>query len=316
MAHSQRLGALGIGVEAIAGTYTAPTHWLQLAAAPTIKDLNEYENIETARGRIEKTQGQKLMREGSEGSLELHLDETVAPIPFGLVLGSLSSASAGGSLYDHTITINNTNTAKTASLTIDRVADVRQYPNSVLSQLNVSLSDGFVSLKLDFKGGKGATGTASDSYVEETNFAFHEMTAQFGATVSAAAAAAATPLSGFEMTVAREASPVYQSGSTEPVKIPQGPMEFSGNYSLLFEDTTEHEKYLNNTANAGVFTFTNGDNYIKITLPKINISNWEADNELDDIVTQTAEYGAHYDSIEGEGMRVVVRNATESYANF
>lgn len=316
MAHIQRLGAVGIGVEAVAGTAVTPTHWLQLAAAPTVNDRYEYENVETGRGRVEKSQTQKLMKTFGEGNLEVILDETTSPIPFGLILGTTSSATAGGDLYDHTITISNSNTPKTATLVMDRVTDTRTFANAVLEELSLKVSDGFASLTMAFKSDESATGSATESYTTVTNFNFKELSAKFGADVSAATSASATPLSGVDLTIRRDVELTFQSGSNSPASISYKTLSVSGNYSLLFGATTDRDKYLNNTANALILTFTDDNSqYVKITLPKVMIKNWEPSNDLDEIVTQTADFEAHYDSSQGESVRCVVRNDTASYTN-
>lgn len=244
------------------------------------------------------------------------LDETISVIPFGMILGSVASASAGGGKYDHTITINNSNTAKSATIAIDRVQDIRTFPYAVIKQLDIKVSDGFAILKMEIESKESATGTASDTYTTVTNFTFAELTAKFGADVTAANAASATPLSGVDLSIKRDVERVYQSGSTSPAKISYKTLEVSGNYSLLFEATTDRDKYLANTANALILTFTDASgNYIKITLPKIMISNWEPSNAIDDIVTQSADFTAHYDSTQTESIRAVIRNATSTYTN-
>lgn len=315
MAHNQRLGCLGIGVEATSGTAVTPTHWLQLSSAPSVNDKYEYQNVETARGRVEKTQAQKLMKTFGEGNVEVILDDTFSVIPFGLILGSVSSVSAGGSLYDHTITVNNSNTPKSATLVLDRVTDIRKFPYAVLEELSIKVSDGFAVLEMAFKSKESATGSATESYTTLNQFNFKELSVQFGATTAEAATASATPLSGVDLTITRGVETVFQTGSNSPVKIVHKVLEVSGNYSLLFEATTDRDKYMNNTANAMILTFTNGDNSIAITLPKVLISNWEVSNELEDLVSQTADFQAHYDATAGTSISVVVRNTTSSYTN-
>lgn len=318
MAHIQRRGGVGIGLEAVGtpGTAVSPAYWLQVAGDPSVNDKYDFENIETARGRIEKSQGQKLMKKKAEGSIELIMDEIVSPMLFGLILGTNVSASAGGGLYTHTLTINNSNTPKTATLVLDRVVDVRTFAYTVLTGLELNVGDGFATMKLDFISKESATGTASESYSTVTNYSFKEMTAKFGVDVAAANSASATPLSGVKLSIKREAEPIFQSGSTTLVKIVQKTLETSGNYSLLFESTTDRDKYLNETANAMILTFTDTDgNIVKITMAKVLINNWEPSNSLNDIVAQTAEFVAHYDATQTESIRVVVTNDVATYTN-
>lgn len=314
-AHISRLGAVGIGVEASAGTAVTPTHWVQVSGAPSVNDKYEYQNIETARGRVEKSQNQKLMKAYGEGSIEMILDETVSVIPLGMILGSVASASAGGSNYTHTITVNNSNTAKTATIVLDRVQDTRTFTNAVVTGLDLKVSDGFAEMKVAFKSKASGTGAASESYTTVTNFSFSEMTAKFGADVSAATSASATPLSGVDLSIKRDAEVVFETGSTTPTKIAYKTLETSGNYSLLFESSTDRDKYLANTANAMILTFTSGASVITITLPKVMLSNWSPSNSLDDIVSQTADFSAHYDSTTTYSISATVTNTTASYTN-
>lgn len=55
MEHIQRLGAVGIGVEAVAGTAVTPTHWIEFEGSPKLQDKYEYQNVESGRGRVEKS---------------------------------------------------------------------------------------------------------------------------------------------------------------------------------------------------------------------------------------------------------------------
>lgn len=316
MAHIQRRGGVGLGLEATPGTPVAPTHWLQVDGNPSVADKFEFENIESARGRVEKTQGQKLMKKKGEGTVEVIMDEIAVVLPFAMILGAGTSATAGGGLNTHTLTIANTNTPKTATMVLDRITDVRKFPYTVLTGLELKVSDGFAMMKMDFVSQESATATASESYSTVTNFSFKELTAKFGTDVSAANGASATPLSGVTLAIKREAEVIYQSGSTTPAKIAYKTIETSGNYVLLFESTTDRDKYLNETANALILTFTDADsNSVKITIPKINIGNWEPSNDLNEIVTQTADFLAHYDATATESIRVVVTNDVTSYTN-
>ena len=313
--HIQRRGAIGIGVEATPGVAVSPTHWVQFEGSPKINDKNEYKEIESARGRIEKIQNQKLMKTSGEGSIEMILDETISVIPFGMILGAVSSASAGAK-YDHTITVNNSNTPKTGTIIFDRVEDCRTFANSVIKQLDLKVSDGFAELKLDFVSKESATGAASPSYTTVTNFSFKELAVQFGVDAANAATATATPLSGADLTIKRDAEVTYQTGSNSPANISYKTLEISGNYSLLFDDLVERDKYLNNTANAMILTFTDASgNSIKITLSKVMIKNWDPSNSIDDIVSQSSDFNAVYNATAQEAIRVVIKNTTETYTN-
>lgn len=314
-AHISRLGAVGIGVEASAGTAVTPTHWLQFTKGPTVTDKYEYENIKTARGRVEASQDQKLMKTYGEGNIEVILDDITSVIPFGMILGSVASASASGSLYDHTITVNNSNTPKTATLVFDRVQDTRTFTNAVIEKLDIKVSDGFAEMTIAIKSRESATGTATESYSTVANFNFKDLSVKFGTDTAAAATATATPLSGVDLSIKRDVAMTYQTGQNYPQNFSYNTLEVTGNYSLLFTETATRDKYLNNTANAMILTFTNGNNSVKITLPKVLIKNWEADNSLDDTVVQTADFEAHYDTTALTSISAVIRNGTASYTN-
>lgn len=145
---------------------------------------------------------------------------------------------------------------------------------------------------------------------------FENLEAKFGTTVAAALSATATPLSGLDLTITRDVEKIFQSGDVEPNDFVYKTLGVSGNYSLLFDSTANRDKYLNDTKNAAIFTFTDADSkYIKITIPNLRIANWTPSNDLDEIVSQTADFNGHYDSTQAEGIRVVVRNATEDVTN-
>lgn len=315
MAHISRLGALGIGVEAIAGTPVAATHWLQFTKGPTLTDKYEYENIKSARGRVEASQGTKLMKTYGEGNVEVILDDITSVIPFGMILGSVSSASAGASIYDHTISVNNSNTPKTATVIYDRVTDTRTFTNAVIEKLDIKVADGFAEMTMALKSREGATGSASESYVTVANFNFKDLSVKFGVDVAGATSASPTPLSGVDLSIKRTVAMAYQTGQNYPQNFSYETLEVTGNYSLLFESTTERDKYLANTANAMILTFTNGANSVKITLPNVRLNNWSPSNDIDKEVSQSADFEAHYDTTAATSISAVIRNTVSSYLN-
>jgi len=315
-AHIQRLGDVGIGVEATSGVAVAPTHYLEISDAPSLKDTYEYENNEAGRSRVELSQGQKLMKKFGEGELMVHLDSTTSVYGFGLILGTVNSSSIGGGLYQHTVTINNTNTPKTATIQFNRVQDNRKFVNAMIEELEIEVSDSFATMKMALKSKESASGSSSASYTTLNRFCYNNLNVRFGDDVASAEIASPTPMTELTLTIGRGAQLVHQTGDTSPQDFVHTTLEIEGEYSQLFDSVVDRDLYLANTPKVMILEFTDNDNHgVKITLPKVAIANWEPSNDLDEAVSQTSEFKAHYDATTNESIRAVVTNNTASYTN-
>jgi len=311
---------VGLGIEATPGTAVAETVFLQHTAF-SMQAIAEKELFVSARGIRNQSSNSMIKRKYSGGSITVIPNVVNAPYLFGLTLGSVSSALASGetAVYEHTITVQNTNASmKTATMTVAEGAiQTAQYTNVVVDSLNLEVSDGYATATLELLGQFPGTDTQSESYTQETEFAYHNMAVKFGTSVSNANSGSATPLKSVTLNIANnvQLDEAFLSGSNEVAAngFVAGPLEITGSYSLHFENTTELAKYKANTKNAMVISFTGASigsaetEEINIALGKVILTGPPIEYNLDGLLVLNQEFTVEYDSTDTD-IKVIVTN--------
>jgi hypothetical protein len=267
-----------------------------------------------------------IKRKFSRGSLGVVPNGDIAPIFFYLALGSKSSATIVDGTYTHTFTVQNANASmKTATvLAEDGSIVTERYANCVVNQLDLSVSDNYAKMVAQILGGYPDTGTVTESYAQENEYAYHQMTVKFGTSLSNAASASATPLKAFNLVLNNNVllDEAFLSGSNQPVVggFLAGRFQATGSYSLHFADTTELDKYKANTKNAAIVTFTGAvtgggttAESITIKLGRLILTGEPKVYNLDGLIILNQTYSVEYEATDKE-VQVVIVNDTATYA--
>jgi hypothetical protein len=316
--------AIGIGIESAAapGTAVAEAHFIPFTAF-SLQGVAEKAFLTSARGLRLQNSNSMIRRKYAQGSIAFVPNVEIAPFFFSLALGSCTTATASGesAVYDHTFSVQNANaTVRTATITT-KTGGVQtpQYVNCVCNTLGLEVSDGYASMTADLIGKFPSTDTVSESYAQETEFAYHQMTAKFGTSFSNAAGNTATPLKAFSLSIENNIllDDAFLSGSNEIAAggLVRGPLKISGSYSLHFENTTELAKYQANTKNALIVTFTGADigtagsgvEQIQIKLGKIVLTNPPLEYTIDGLIVLNQQFEVEYDATDGD-ITVIVTN--------
>lgn len=316
--------AIGIGIESAAAPGTAVSEAFFIPYTDfSLQGVSEKAMFTSARGLRLQNSNSMIRRKYSQGSISFVPNVKVAPFFFALALGSVATATASGesAVYDHTFTVQNANaTVKTATVTVKNGGiQTPQYVNCVCNTLGLQVSDGYASMTAELIGKFPSTDTVSESYSQETEFAYHQMTAKFGTSLSNAAGNSATPLKSFEMNIDNGIllDEAFLSGSNEIAAggLVRGPLKISGSYSLHFADTTELAKYQANTKNALIVTFTGADigtagsgvEQIQIKLGKLVLTDPPIEYNADGLLVLNQKFEVEYDATDGD-ITVIVTN--------
>ncbi len=316
---------VGMGLEATAGTAVAESIFLPWTSF-SLQAVAEKAMFNSARGIRNMTSNSMIRRRYAQGSIAVIPNPTNAPYLFYLALGSLASATASGEsiVYEHTITVQNTNASmKTATLTIKEGGiQTTQYLNCVCNSLNLEVSDSYATATLELIGQFAGTDTESTSYTTESEMAYHNYTAKFGTSLSNAASQSATPLKSFKLNINNnvQLDEAFLSGANTITSgnLVAGPLKVTGSYSLHFSDTTELAKYKANTKNAMIVSFTGAaigsaeTEEIKINLAKLVLTKPPVEYPIDGILVLTQEFEVEYGATDKE-ISLVVTNLTASY---
>lgn len=311
---------VGIGIEATAGTPVAATiypKWAELS----MQGVSEKAMLTSARGIRNESSDSIIRRKYAQGSLGVVANVEIAPYLFRLALGTRASALASGetTIYEHTITIQNANASmKTATLIVQDGSTVTErFVNVVVDSLNLEVSDEFARLVATLLGKFPDTSTITPSYTQETEFAYHNMSAKFGTSIANAGSQSATPLKSFSLNINNnvQLDEAFLSGSNEPAAggFLAGQLQITGRYSLHFSDTVELAKYKANTKNALIISLTGAaigvaeTEEIRIELGKLILTSPPKEYEIDGIVALTQEFTVEYDATDKE-IKVIVTN--------
>lgn len=317
--------AIGLGIESYAapGVAVAETvfiPWLDFS----IQGVSEKSHFTAARGLRNMSSNSMIKRKYSQGSFSVVPDVKVMPYLLSLALGGVSSSTISDSAYTHTFTVNNTNaTPRTATITIENGAiSTVQYLNCVCNSLNIEVSDDWAKATVEMIGTFPGTDTISESYANETQFAYHQMTAKFGTSLSNAAGNSATPLKSFTLNINNNIliDEAFLSGAntiTAGNLIP-GRLEITGSYSLHFADTTELAKYQANTKNALIVTFTgsligsSSLETIKLSLGRLVLTSPPIEHNIDGLLVLNQEFTVEYEATDVELTAVVINNVNSA----
>jgi hypothetical protein len=310
---------VGLGIESYAapGTAVAETIFLPWTEY-SMQGISEKSMLVSSRGIRNMSSNSMIKRKYSQGSIGVVPDVKNMPYLLSLALGSCSSSGISDSAYTHTFTVNNTNaTPRTATITTaEGSIQTVQYLNCVCNSLNIEVSDDYAKATAEFIGKFPSSDTISQSYTQETNFAYHNYTAKFGTSLSAAAGNSATPLKGFTLNINNNTllDEAFLSGSNEITAggLIQGRLEVTGSYTLHFSDTTELAKYQANTKNALIVTFegaligATSKETITFKLGKLVLTKPPVEYNIDGLLVLNQEFAVEYDATDLEVTAVVI----------
>jgi hypothetical protein len=317
--------AVGLGIESYAapGTAVAETvfvPWLDYS----IQAVAEKAMFAAARGLRNMTSNSMIKRKYAQGSISFVPNVKIMPYFLSLALGGVSSSTINDSAYTHTFTVNNDNaTPRTATVTTEEGSiQTAQYLNAVCNTLGLEVSDEYAKCTAELIAQFPGTDTISESYSSETEFAYHQYTAKFGASLSAAAGAAATPLKSFQLSINNNVmlDEAFLSGSNEIADggLVNGKLEITGSYSLHFADTTELAKYKANTKNALIVTFegaligSSSKETMQFKLGRLVLTKPPVEYSVDGLVTLSQEFTVEYDATDAELTAIVINSVNNA----
>lgn len=317
--------AIGLGIESYAAPGVAVAEaifipWMDFS----LQSVSEKSMFTSARGIRNVSSNSMIKRRYSTGSFSCVPNVMTMPYLLALAMGGVSSSTISDSAYTHTFTINNTNaTPRTATLTIEEGAlQTVQYLNCVCNSLALEVSDDYAKATIELIGGFSGTDTISESYANETEFAYHQYTAKFGTSLSNAAGNSATPLKSFNININNnvQLDEAFLSGANTIAAggLVNGRLEITGSYSLHFESTTELAKYLANTKNAMIVTFegaligATSKETIQLKLGKLVLTKPPVEYNIDGILILNQDFTVEYDATDVELTAIVVNDVNNA----
>lgn len=314
---------VGVGIETTPGTPVAASvfpKWLDFS----LQARSEKEMFQGQRGIRNLTSNSMIKRSYSAGAISF-VPNVKSIVPFlYAALGSLSSSSVSDSAYTHTITVQQA-AASMKALTVlaERGGEVTErFSNVVVNSFSLEVSDGYAKATADLIGGAPDTSTLSESFSQETEMAYKDLTLKFGTSLSNAAGNSATPVRSFSFTHDNQVDieNAFLTGANTPIAggFTAGPLKVTGSYTVAFSGTTELDLYKANTKRALIAEFTGAligsSSLEKITFKfgKLVLTSEPIETTIGGLVMIKQDFEVEYDATDKEIQAVVV-NAVASY---
>lgn len=314
------LTKVNLGKESTWGTAVAATHVLPVTADPTF--ANEYNAVRDSGRRGIAAMDFALLQGGGRANVSLEgpaLPAGIGHLLYG-VMGGLSTGSATSGVYPHTITL----ASSVPSFTIEDANPVayREYPGCKVSELRLSFAaaDGLLAHSTSFVGLTGVSGgTATTGLTAETAKPW------IGIDTSVSiGGSAANRVTSFELTLSRAQEVVHTTGSRDPSRIDEQPLEVTFSISLDAgtANVDDLAKYMGTagafTENALVLTHTYGSTStlrsLVFTATAANYGDGPATRDLGGGLYQITLNGRGiYNTTDGGPCKFVLNNTESSY---
>lgn len=314
-----RKGWIGVALESTPGVPETIDDYVPFTEN-TLQGRHEPIPNEAAYGVREKTFDSVEGKKFSDGAIGINCDHTNVGYFLIGALGSNSPSNVAGSVYDHTITRNNSNTPQTMTITQDRGTDRQYYRNVAVKTMEFSVADALVEAKATLLG-KFPVTTTSGSLTTASGSVYSFADAHFAFAASVAAAASADNLKphDFKLTLENNTTAQFRHGDNEPDSIDHGEFEAMAEGTLYFESVTQRDAYYNNSKRAGAFKLTGvglGGGYfgtLTFNMYRTHVNSHELETGLADFYAEKFEVMCDYDNANSKSIDAVLRNTKSSY---
>jgi hypothetical protein len=289
-----RLGSLGLAIETSAGqANTTAAVFIPYVDNSMRGHHSPIEDMSSKASRIQDSNS-VLGKRWAEGSVKINADVKNAGYLWKLALGN--ELYAAGTPSNHTFypTVSG-NTPLTATLINSRGAtDVEQYTYAAVNELTFEIAEGLATLNAAFQAQYPSNGSAqSPTTTSGTVLAFKDYFVQFGAGLTAAAAAATTPLTSFTLTVNNNLEVIHRSGLSDVSAIRSKHLKVSGNYKLFFDSITDRDAYYALQKRSLILTASGiANESLRIRIPQFRLNEEEIASGLDNFYVLTANFVA------------------------
>lgn len=310
-----RQGYLGLGIESTAGTPVAATTTIPFVAN-TIK--GKQDNIEdiSARASRAKNFGSVLGKQWGEGEVTVNVDSLNIGFLAKLATGNEAlSTVVSSQVFDHLFyTTVSGNTPLTATLYNYQGVDTQQFASMAVDKMDFEVKDGLMTAKTTFKGFFPTSGAYTQTSVSGTLLNFTSYTMQLGSTLVTAAAASATPVTDFSLTINNNAETIFESGSNRASRVFWKELQVTGSFTRFFESATDRNNYYNLNKQSLVLTASgialpsSNVEFLKFNLAKLAYTDSEITTGIDNFYAIKTTFTAEVDVIQGKQYDIVLRN--------
>lgn len=301
-----RLTEIGFAKESTRGTFPGSVdYWLPKLGFTFDNKVNLTKSGESLGSIAGETTG-FITEAWAEGEIEAEVRDK----SFGLILlaafGGISSAVEETTAYKHTFSLQNDNQHDSLSIVYKDPDNTLVFRRGMLNSLTIRVALGeIVTFTAGFQSHQSENWTTiTPSYVSENKFTSKHLSFKVADSLAGLDAASKVSLKELELTIEKNLIRDNKLGSLEPSDILNTVFRITGRIMLNYEDKTFRNYALDGKVKAVRIELKNNDRTIgatsnptfRIDFKKVIFEEWEVDKSLDDIVTQSLNFTAYYDT--------------------
>lgn len=314
-----RKGFAGVGLQSAAQVPAAIAAYAPFTTFD-LHGVQEQIKVPHATGRRDVNFSSVPGKAYSEGGFEDFIDSTNFGYFAVAALGTVNVASQGSGVYKHTITKSDSNTPQYLTFTNDRVIDRQNYYDVAVDELEVSVGTDISAFKTKLKGNFPQTTTSGTNTTTSGNvMTFRNAQFAFGASVTAAKAAANLKTHDFKLSIKNNVEVVHGHGSGNPRSINSKGFEVSADFQLYFENTTDRDAYYNQSKQAASLQFIgNGigggfNEFVNFNLYQVSLETFELETGIDNYYAEKVKLSAEWDNVNSKTLDIEIQNTKALY---
>jgi hypothetical protein len=319
-----RLVQIGIAKETTRGTAPASaTFWIPWAELD-VDEKKRFVLDEQTRGVIEDSTGQSIVSEWAEATIKAPIGDKHFPLILYSILGGLSTTGPVDSAYTHTITTAQSAQHQSLALYLDDPAGGQDYKHALAVPESVEIAyerDQFITYTAKFKAKKGTTATLTPATTNENRFLQKHLTFKLATNQAGLGAASAIAIKNLTLTINQNVEADEVLGSVQPADFLNKQLSIEGTVEAIFQNEADFKTAFNSgTAQAmridltsDTLIGTSSTPYLIIDLHSVIFTELTKAYRLNDIVMQTLNFKAHYNTTDGKMFTITARNAQASY---
>ena len=312
---------VGVGIEETRGTKASNSSWIKNITANVVEKA-EHVQDESSRGVFEDMDGRRVVKKHIEGDIEMNLyANTLGYLAYN-IYGGVVSTLVSGTVYSHVFNLEQSSLAPSLSI-FAKDGSVQQlaFKNCHVGTLELSATvDEYAKLTATFMGEDGEDDTTTPTYSTDYDFIGRDISVKIADTQTGLATAETYCLKEVNITWDKGLIVDYCLGSYTPGDIYTSKAGIEGSFTKNFEDETFKDLFLGNdakymeikiegeTAITGSYKPT-----ITLLLNKVMVSNWERSGGKDELVSETIEFKAFYNTTDSKASQLTIQNTVEEY---
>lgn len=321
-----RLFSFGIARETTRGTAAAPAYWIPFIDLD-IEEKDEKVLDEATIGVIEDSVGQTIVKQWAEGSWKAPIGDRHFPLVLYATLGTLSSATKSGetAVYDHTISVQQGAQHQSLTLAIDDPLGGQDYQHAlgVISSLEIAYEPGkLLEYTANVKAKKGTPATLTPSQTTENRFTHKHFTFKLAPTQADLDAAGAMNIRLLTLKIEKNIEDDLALGNLSPIDFLNKQLSIEGTLEAIWQNESDFKTAALSATpkamrldlvNTDVTIGTSSNPRIRIDLYKVIFKEITRPIRINDVVTQTLAFKAHYSITDAKMLNILCTNLIASY---